>query len=188
MKNNSKIIECDVNELNNHLQNGGQNLIDVREYAEFSAGRVKGAKLIPLGDIEKRFTEIDGGKTIYLMCRSGKRSAEAQKRLLALGFSDVRNVRGGFESWRSAGFDFEKDTESVWSLDRQVRFTAGLLVVLGMILSWLLHPYFIGLSAFVGLGLIFSAVTDTCTMGLILLKMPWNQVNRAVGETTTQKA
>lgn len=180
--------ECDVIELKNGLQNGARNLIDVREYAEFSGGRVKGAKLIPLGDIEKRYAEIDRDKRTYLMCRSGKRASEAQRKLLTLGFSDVRNVRGGFEAWKAAGFDFEKDTGAVWSLERQVRFAAGSLVVLGVLLSLIAHPYFIALAAFVGAGLVFAAVTDTCTMAIMLAKMPWNKSSGATCETTSQKA
>lgn len=182
------LIECDVTELKNRLQNGARNLIDVREYAEFSGGRVKGAKLIPLADIEKRCAEIDRDKTAFLMCRSGKRASEAQRKLLALGFSDVRNVRGGFEAWKAAGFDFEKDAGAVWSLERQVRFAAGSLVVLGVLLSLIAHSYFIALSAFVGAGLVFAAVTDTCGMAMILAKMPWNKANGAVCEITAQKA
>jgi len=181
------LIECDVTELKNRLQNGARNLIDVREYAEFSGGRVKGAKLIPLGDIEKRYAEIDRDKPTYLMCRSGKRASEAQRKLIALGFSDVRNVRGGFEAWKAAGFDFEKDAGEVWSLERQVRFAAGSLVVLGVLLTLIAHPYFIALSAFVGAGLVFAAVTDTCGMAMMLAKMPWNKTNGAVCETITQK-
>lgn len=181
------LIECDVIELKSYLQNGARNLIDVREYAEFSGGRVRGAKLIPLGDIEKRYWEIDRENPVYLMCRTGKRSAEAQRKLLTLGFSDVRNVRGGFEAWKAAGFEFEKDADAVWSLERQVRFVAGSLVFLGVVLSLLIHQYFIALSAFVGAGLVFAAVTDTCTMGLILAKIPWNKKSSEVGETVTQK-
>ncbi len=60
-------------------------MIDVREYPEYAGGRVAGAKLIPLGDVEKRYTEIDRSQPVYVMCRSGKRGAEAQKRLAALG-------------------------------------------------------------------------------------------------------
>jgi len=182
------VIDSDVTELKNLLQSGTGNLIDVREYAEFAGGRVKGSKLIPLGEIEKRAAEIDRNKPTYLMCRSGKRAAEAQKKLLTLGFSDVRNVRGGFEAWKAAGFDFDKDVNAVWSLERQVRFVAGSLVVVGVVLSLLIHPYFIALSAFVGAGLVFAAVTDTCTMAMILAKMPWNKASGAVCETTTQKA
>jgi len=181
------MVECDVSELKNSLQNGARNLIDVREYAEFAGGRVKGAKLIPLGDIEKRYAEIEPDKPAFLICRSGKRASEAQRKLFALGFSDVRNVRGGFEAWKAAGFEFEKDAKAVWSLERQVRCAAGSLVVLGVILSLLLHPYFIALSAFVGAGLVFAAVTDTCGMAMMLAKMPWNKTKGAVCETTAQK-
>ncbi|HXG85878.1 MAG TPA: rhodanese-like domain-containing protein [Pyrinomonadaceae bacterium] len=181
------IVECDVAELKNCLQNGARNLIDVREYAEFAGGRVKGAKLIPLGDIEKRYAEIERDKPAFVICRSGKRASEAQRKLLALGFSDVRNVRGGFEAWKAAGFDFEKDAKAVWSLERQVRFAAGSLVVLGVVLSLLLHPYFIALSAFVGAGLVFAAATETCGMAMMLAKMPWNKTNGATCETAAQK-
>jgi hypothetical protein len=61
------------------------------------------------------------------------------------------------------------------SLERQVRIAAGLLVVTGVALSFV-RPFFIGLSTFVGAGLVFAGITDTCAMGLLIAKMPWNQV------------
>ena len=182
------MTECDVIELKRYVESGAPNLIDVREYPEFAGGRVSGARLIPVGDLDKRYTEIDRDKTAYLICRSGKRASEAQKKLVSLGFSDVRTVSGGFEAWKAAGFDFEKDARAVWSLERQVRFAAGSLVVLGVVLSWLIHPYIIALSAFVGAGLVFAAVTDTCTMAMILAKMPWNRNSGVVCETLIEKA
>jgi hypothetical protein len=60
-------------------------------------------------------------------------------------------------------------------LERQVRIAAGLLVVLGIVLGWLVHPGCFGLSAFVGTGLIYAGVTDRCGMGLLLARMPWNR-------------
>ena len=63
------------------------------------------------------------------------------------------------------------------SLERQVRIAAGLLVCLGALLGWLIHPALIALSAFVGAGLVFSGITDTCGMGLLLARMPWNRGN-----------
>lgn len=179
MKNST---ELGVAELKNHLQSGGGNLIDVREYAEFAAGRVRGATLIPLGEIDRRCGEIDRASPAFVMCKSGKRGAEAQKRLLALGFSDVRNVSGGFEAWKAAGHDFERDENPVWSLERQVRFAAGSLVVLGVVLSLAVHQYFIALSAFVGAGLVFAAVTDTCGMAMMLSRMPWNRAKAVTCE------
>ena len=65
------------------------------------------------------------------------------------------------------------------SLERQVRIAAGSLVLAGVTLGLLVHPAIFGLAGFVGAGLVFSGVTDTCGMGLVLARMPWN--NRAAG-------
>ena len=69
-------------------------------------------------------------------------------------------------------------SEKAISLERQVRIVAGLLVLLGTALGWFVHPAFIGLSAFVGAGLVFAGITDTCGMGMILARMPWNQCSQ----------
>jgi len=69
------------------------------------------------------------------------------------------------------------------SLERQVRIAAGSLVLLGAVLSLLVHPYFIGLAAFVGAGLVFAGVTDTCGMAMCLARMPWNQVKESCSTT-----
>ena len=73
------------------------------------------------------------------------------------------------------------------SLERQVRIAAGLLVLLGAVLGWLVHPAFVGLSAFVGAGLVFAGVTDTCGMGMLLARMPWNQVNEGAAACCAPK-
>lgn len=173
---------CDIRSLKNELQNGGATLIDVREFPEYAGGRVKNAKLIPLGEIEKRHSEIDRSNPVYLMCRSGGRSAQAQRKLQAFGFNNTINVNGGFEAWKNAGFEIEKDDKAVWSLERQVRFTADSLVLLGVLLGVFLWQPFILLSAFVSAGLVYSALTDTCGMALVLAKLPWNRQSQAACE------
>lgn len=167
--------ECTVLGLKEELKKGNATLVDVREYTEFAGGRVNGAKLVPLGEIEKRHRELDHTHTVYVMCRSGRRSSEAQKRLKSLGFQNVVNVRGGFEAWKAEDLPFEKDEKAPWALERQVRFVAGLLVLAGVLLSIFVHPYFIVLAGFVGAGLTFAGATDWCGMGLLLAKMPWNR-------------
>lgn len=167
--------ECTVMTLNEKLKTENAQIIDVRERAEFASGRVAQAKAFPLGELEKRAAELDRTKPIYVICRTGRRSLEAQKRLNALGFSNVINVKGGFEAWKKEGLPFERDENAPWSLERQVRLTAGLLVFVSVLASVFIHSYFIWLAGFVGVGLIFAAVTDTCAMGMILAKMPWNK-------------
>mgnify|MGYP003572779105 FL=1 len=61
------------------------------------------------------------------------------------------------------------------SLERQVRIAAGSLVVLGVALGFAVHPGFFGLAGFVGAGLVFAGLTDTCGMGMVLARMPWNR-------------
>lgn len=167
--------ECTVLGLKDNLETSGTVLIDVRELPEFANERVSGAKLIPLGEIEKRHQEIDHNHTVYVMCRTGRRSNEAQQKLHALGFKNVINVKGGIQAWKSENLPIEKDENAVWDLERQVRFTAGLFVLTGILLSIFVHPYFIAISGFVGAGLMFSALTNTCGMGMMLAKMPWNR-------------
>lgn len=167
--------ECSVLILKEKLENGGIDLVDVRERAEFAGSRITGAKLLPLGEIENRHTELDTGNTIYVICRTGRRSVEAQRKLTSLGFTSVVNVVGGVEAWKREKFHLEKDENAPWSLERQVRFTAGLLVFTGVVLSLLVHPFFIALAGFVGFGLMFTAVIDWCGMGLLLARMPWNK-------------
>ena len=175
--------ECNVNELNERMRDTNSVLVDVREPAEYAGGRVSGSVLIPLGSIEQRAAEIDKDKEVYVICRTGNRSAKAQAKLSRLGFGNVTNVAGGFQAWQKNGLAFDKDDKAPWDIERQVRFVAGLLVLTGFVLSVFVHPYLIGISAFIGAGLVFSSVTNTCTMGLILMKMPWNRIKTVQGQT-----
>ncbi len=167
--------ECTVLTLKEKLDGDDIKLVDVREHAEFAGGRVEGADIIPLGELEKRHGELDHSKPIYVMCRTGRRSGEAQRKLKALGFTNVINVAGGFEAWKKEDLPYLADENAPWSIERQVRFTAGLIVFVGVLLSLFVHPYFVVLPGFVGFGLAFTAVIDWCGMGLLLARMPWNR-------------
>jgi rhodanese-related sulfurtransferase len=167
--------ECTVLGLKEQLANGEIHLVDVREQIEFAGSRISGASSLPLGELEERHKELDHSKPIYVMCRTGRRSAEAQKKLKALGFTNVINVVGGIEAWKKEELPVERDEYAPWSIERQVRFTAGSLVFIGVVLSLFVHPYFVFLSGLVGLGSAFTAVIDWCGMGMLIGKMPWNR-------------
>lgn len=167
--------QCSVSALREQMAADRTTLIDVREWPEFAAGRVAGSRLLPLGEIPARAAEIDRSGSVYVICRTGRRSAEAVAQLEAMGFDNAINVTGGFEAWRKEGFPFERDERAPWSIERQVRFTAGLLVLTGVLLSVFVHPYFIALSGLVGFGLAFTATIDWCGMGILISKMPWNR-------------
>ncbi len=171
----TKNMECGVLELRSVLDAGGRcSLIDVREYPEYAAGRIREARLIRLGEIELRSGEISRDAPVYLICRSGRRAAIAQEKLQALGFKEVYNVRGGMLDWEASRFSVVRDERAPWSLERQVRLVAGSLVFVSVLLSVTVSEYFLWIAGFIGAGLTFAALTDTCAMGMLLARMPWN--------------
>jgi rhodanese-related sulfurtransferase len=149
--------------------------VDVREVSEVDALRVEGALNLPLSRLAELAPRLDRGAPVYLLCRSGSRAATAAARLRELGLRDVRVVRGGLEAWTAAGKPVVRGESKVWSMERQVRFAAGLLVFIGVALGAAVAPAWFLLSGFVSVGLMFSAVTDTCTMALVLARLPWNR-------------
>lgn len=158
------------------LRESGYRVIDVREPVEFAVGRVAGAELVPLGELEK----VAGGwrrdEPLLVYCQSGGRSGQAQAVLKRLGFSSVLDLEGGFSAWSAAGLPSERSAKARWSLERQVRFTVALFVITFTALGLWVHPGFFVLIFLISAGLIFSAVTNTCGLALVLTKLPWNRV------------
>ncbi len=152
-------------------------LIDVRTPVEFQEVHVEFARNVPLDELDagKLAAGRPADQPLYVICRSGSRGRQAAEKLQSAGLSNVLNVDGGTQAWDAAGFPVNRDRKVV-SLERQVRIAAGLLVLTGAILSWFAHPAWVALSAFVGTGLVFAGITDTCGMGMLLAKMPWNRV------------
>ena len=163
-------------------ESGKIDLLDVRTPVEFRELHATAARNVPLDQLDPvavmqaRNGSID--EPLYLICRSGGRGRQACERFLAAGFANVVNVEGGTLAWAECGLPVVRGKKTI-SLERQVRMAAGLLVLLGALLGWLVHPALVGLSAFVGAGLVFAGVTDTCGMGMMLARMPWNQVKDA---------
>lgn len=181
------IRRCNVQEASAALSKGRDcQLVDVREFSEYETERVAEAVLAPLSSLEQNAGVIDRSRPVYLLCRSGKRAGQAAERLAHLGYKDLRVIDGGMQSWAAARLPVERGAGRVWALERQVRFVAGLLVLAGVLLS-LISPWFILLSGLIGAGLTFSAVTDTCGMGMMLARMPWNRIPKGgTGATCVQ--
>jgi rhodanese-related sulfurtransferase len=153
-------------------------LIDVRTPAEFREVHVDFARNVPLHDLDPAAVRREhalGDEPLYFICRSGGRGKQACEKFLTAGYVNVRNVEGGTLAWAECGLPVVRGAKAM-SLERQVRIAAGLLVLLGVVLGWLVHPGFLGLAAFVGAGLVFAGVTDTCGMAMLLARMPWNCV------------
>ena len=162
------------------LVKGGRSIqvIDVRTPLEFREVHATGAKNVPLDKLnpaEIAMSRNGSADPLYVICKSGARGKQACEKLIAAGQSNVVNVNGGTMAWEQAGLPVVRGQKAM-SLERQVRIAAGSIVVTGVLLSVLVHPYFIWLSGFIGAGLVFAGVTDTCGMGMVIAKMPWNQV------------
>ena len=159
-------------------------LIDVRTPMEFREVHVDFARNVPLDQLTAN--AVTGGRVadesepLYVICRSGGRGKQACEKLSAAGLNVV-NVEGGTMAWDQAGLPVVRGGGQSISLERQVRIAAGLLVLASSLLGYFVHPYWIGLAAFVGAGLTFAGLTDTCGMGLMLAKMPWNQSQGCCG-------
>lgn len=160
--------------------NGTLDLIDVRTPVEFRELHVEAARNVPLERLDPAalMQSRNGSRDepLYVICQSGSRGRQACERFLSAGFSNVANVEGGTLACVEAGLPIVRGKRAM-SLERQVRIAAGLLVLIGALLGWLVHPGFMGLSAFIGAGLVFAGITDTCGMGMVLARMPWNQVS-----------
>jgi rhodanese-related sulfurtransferase len=157
-------------------------LVDVRTPVEYREIHVEFARSLPLDQLDPQavMQSRNGTKDepLYLVCHSGGRGEKACEQFRQAGYTNVVNVEGGTLACEQAGLPLVRGKKAI-SLERQVRIAAGSLVLLGAILGWLIHPAFIGLSAFVGAGLIFAGITDTCGMGMLLAKMPWNQCGQS---------
>lgn len=154
-------------------------LIDVRTPVEFRELHPTIAKNVPLSELNpQQIMQARNGvadKPLYFICRSGNRAAKACEKFMAAGYSQVVNVKGGTNAWQAADLPVRRG-EKAMSLERQVRIAAGFLVLCGAMLGYFVHPAWIALSAFVGAGLMFAGITDTCGMAMLLARMPWNQV------------
>ena len=156
-------------------------VIDVRTLAEVESESLADCAHFPLQDLNSVAVNTyleqqshDSSQPVYLLCASGQRAARAAEQLHGDLGHQLVIIEGGMNALKELGIDIAKGSGNIISLERQVRIAAGSLVVVGVILSLAVNPGFYGLSAFVGAGLVFAGVTDSCGMGMVLARMPWN--------------
>lgn len=171
----------DVRKLSELDANGSVDLIDVRTPVEFREIHAVMARNVPLDSLnpQRVMSERNGSADdpLYVICKSGNRSTKACEKFASAGFSSVVNVEGGTKAWEDAGLPVSRGKKSI-SLERQVRIAAGLITLAGSVAAIATgNVYFAGIPAFIGAGLTFAGITDTCGMGMVLAKMPWNQCN-----------
>ena len=149
-------------------------LVDVRTPGEFHSEKIPNSRNIPLDTISSQADSLKSHQNIVLVCASGNRAKKACEALSEQGIS-AGVLSEGLKGWKACGKPTELSKSGSISLERQVRIVAGSLVAVGSFLALFVNPYWAALSAFVGCGLVFAGVTDTCGMAMMLAKLPYNQ-------------
>jgi len=149
-------------------------LIDVRTPSEFQAEKIPNSQNIPLDELPSKVNSLENHESLVLVCAGGNRAKKAQE-ILRAHQQQATVLERGIRGWKEASLTLDKTDTGMISLERQVRIVAGALVATGSFLALTVHPYWAALSAFVGCGLVFAGVTDTCGMAMLLAKLPYNK-------------
>ncbi|NRG43114.1 rhodanese-like domain-containing protein [Rathayibacter sp. VKM Ac-2835] len=159
-------------------------VIDVRSAAEFESLHIRGSFNVPLPLLSEHTDQLAErlGSRVVLACQSGVRAEQARQRLAATGLAGAYVLADGVPGYAAAGGDVVRGAER-WAMDRQVRFAAGVLVLLGLVGGRVIGSPLRLLSGAIGAGLTFSAAVNSCPMASVLGRLPWNKA--AVEPTAT---
>lgn len=152
-------------------------VLDVRTGGEFERAHIPGAYNVPLdtlGEHAREFANTDA--TVVLVCQSGARASQAQSKLEGHGKTGMLLLDGGMNAWLAEGGQVNHGESKTWAMDRQVRFVAGSISLIGLLVS-IFVPRAKWLAGGVASGLVFSALSDTCAMGTVLAKLPYNRTD-----------
>ncbi|MEI6642650.1 MAG: rhodanese family protein [Novosphingobium sp.] len=149
----------------------GARLVDIRSADEHARARIPGAENRPINALGR----VGDAPAVVYHCRSGMRTGANAALLAAASDCPAYLLEGGLDAWRAAGLPVADNSKAPLEIMRQVQITAGALVVIGVVLGLVVQPAFLGLSAFVGAGLLFAGSTGWCGMAKLLAMMPWNR-------------
>lgn len=174
----TEVRSCTVQSLQERLSSDdAPRILDVRTPAEFESAHIPGAYNVPLDNLKEHRAELRRhlDQDVVLVCLSGGRAEQAESALAEAGLPGLHVLQGGMAAWTASGAPVKRGKQT-WELERQVRLGAGAMV-LSSILASTVSPKLKWLAAGVGTGLVTAAVTNSCAMGMLLSKAPWNQGN-----------
>lgn len=156
--------------------NAGQAvLVDIREPDEYAREHIPGAISLPVSALDQADLKLEAGQQAIFHCKSGMRTDSNCVVLANHVEGDAFMLEGGLDAWRATGLPTNKDASAPLEISRQVQITAGSLVLIGVLLGWFVAPAWLGLSVFVGAGLMFAGLSGWCGMATLLQAMPWNR-------------
>ncbi len=150
-------------------------LLDVRTPGEFRTAHIAGSYNVPLHTLREHRAELLAhlDEEVVLVCRSGQRAREAERALADAGLPNLRVLEGGIVAWEGSGAPVERGPER-WDMERQVRLVAGSVVLAtGLIGIAVPGVHLVGTA--IGAGLTYAALSNTCAMGVLLSKLPYNR-------------
>lgn len=152
-------------------------VLDVRTGGEFETVHIPGSYNVPLDTLGEHAEDLaDVSHPVVLVCQSGGRATQAHATLRAAGKDTLHILEGGMQAWQTSGGDVIEGNTERWAMDRQVRLTAGSMVLAGVVASTIV-PHMKWLAAGVASGLVYSAVSNTCAMANMLAKLPYNRTD-----------
>lgn len=149
-------------------------LIDVRSPAEYNAAHIPGSYNIPISKLDDHQSDLRHVTDAVLLCRTDNRSSQAWATLKGVG-ADVSVLKNGINAWQESGRDMVFGDTATWSMQRQVQFTAGTIILLSTVLGALASPWLYLIAGFIGAGLTFAGATGTCGLARLLSHAPWNE-------------
>lgn len=162
-------------------------VLDVRTPGEFETVHMPGSYNVPLDLLREHREEIMShvDDDVVLVCRSGQRAAQAEETLRRAGLSNVHILDGGITAWQAGDLPVNRGAQK-WDLERQVRLVAGLIVALSVLAS-ILVPGAQWVAFAIGAGLTFAAISNTCAMGMLLARLPYNRGATCDAQTVVSK-
>jgi rhodanese-related sulfurtransferase len=151
-------------------------VLDVRTPGEYESVHIRGAYNVPLDTLGEHSDEIRAAvdAPVVLICQTGNRARQAETALKECTMHNLHVLEGGMQGWLGAGHPVVRGRRRL-SLERQVRIVAGTLAATGGLLAVVVNPLFGLVPLFVGSGLLFAGVTDTCGLAMVLSRFPWNR-------------
>ena len=157
------------------LEDATVRLLDVRTPGEFENAHISGAHNVPLDLLSEHAKDVRMAPgPVVLICQSGQRASRAEALLRNAGLANVHVLEGGMKDWQARGMPVRRVKAHI-SLERQVRIAAGALAASGGIAALTVSPLFALIPAVIGSGLVFAGITDTCGMGMLLARLPYNR-------------
>jgi len=150
-------------------------LIDIRESDEYAREHIAEAISYPLSSTGRAKVKIKANRHAVFHCKSGIRTEQNFAILTARIDGEAYIMDGGLDAWKVAGLPVKTDNAAPLEINRQVQVTAGIFVLVGVLLGLLVHPGFYGLPTFIGGGLLFAGLSGWCGMSKFMVAMPWNK-------------